>query len=268
MIAFFVILFCMDTWGLLPKSQIDSETIEQAIVRLIDEHETSPTAHTGPNESLDVHRVEGILDHRAGSVLADKWTMTEFSLNEDFKNITPWSKTGDVSNSEWPTLQMYVEYGAVNKSEIYKSIQLPTPYLSKEFDNMFQVVAAYDLSSTAFHSWIGIGFDDETPTEGFGFVIQNGVLKACVVNGTTPAYSSALSLDLAAPHIYRAQLNAFTSSVDFYIDGSLVVNLPVTGASWDTDSGPRIGIRLVSSNDGFLRLADLFFARSVVPLVP
>lgn len=254
----------MDTWGLVPKSQIDSETIEEAIVRLIGEHETDPTAHTGTNESLEAHRAEGILDHRAGSVLADKWTMTEFSLSEDFKDITPYTITGDVTNTEWPALYLYVEYGEVNKSEISKTIQLPAPYLSKNFDNMFQVTGLFDFSNSHFHAWLGIGFNDETPSDGFGFVIQDGALKACVVNTGTPSYSGTLSLDLGVAHVYRAQLNAFSQEVDFYIDGSLVATIAITGVSWDTDDGPRIGVRLTASNDGTLRVGDLFFARSVV----
>jgi len=39
-------------WGLLPKAQDDAETIEQAIARLIAEHETDSGAHTGIGESI------------------------------------------------------------------------------------------------------------------------------------------------------------------------------------------------------------------------
>jgi len=33
------------TWGMLEKSQVDSETIEEAIARLIDEHNEDEEAH-------------------------------------------------------------------------------------------------------------------------------------------------------------------------------------------------------------------------------
>lgn len=257
-------LLFMDTWGLLPKSQIDSETIEEAIIRLIGEHEEDPTAHTGENESLEAHRTEGILDHRAGSVLADKWTMTEFSINEDFRTFSHWSTVGDVSNSDWPSLYLYVEYGVTNKSEIYKNIQLPAPYLSTEYDQMFQVTALYDFGSNNFHSWLGVGLEDELPADGYGFVINNGELKACVSKSNTRTFSSLLSIDLNTAHIYRGQLNVFTGEIEFYIDGSLVATIAAPSTSWDSDLGPRLGVRLVSSNDGTLRVGDLFFARSVV----
>lgn len=260
----FLFLFFMDTWGLVPKSQIDPETIEEAIIRLIGEHETDPIAHTGDNESLEAHRAEGILDHRAGSVLADKWTMTEFSISEDFRTFSHWDTVGDVSNSDWPTLYLAFDYGTTNKSEIYKNIQLPAPYLSTDFDQMFQVTVMFDSSNNNFHSWIGVGLEDELPADGYGFIINNGVLKACVSYSGTRTFSGTLSLDLNAPHIYRAQLNAFTQEIEFYIDGSLVATIDAPATSWDSDLGPRIGVRVVSSNDGIMKIADLFFARSVV----
>lgn len=254
----------MDTWGLVPKSQIDSETIEEAISRLILEHEEDPTAHTGTNESLEAHRAEGILDHRAGSVLADKWTMTEFSITEDFRTFSHWATVGDVSNGDWPTLYLAFDFGTTNKSEIYKNIQLPAPYLSTGFDQMFQVTAMFDSSNNNFHSWIGVGLEDELPADGYGFIINNGVLKACVAKSNTRTFSGILSLDLNAPHIYRAQLNSFTQEIEFYIDGSLVSTIAAPVTSWDSDLGPRNGIRVVSANDGIMKIADLFFARSVI----
>lgn len=59
-------------WGLLPKAQDDAETIEQAIVRFIAEHETDSGAHTGSGESLETHKSQEIVDHPAESLVADK----------------------------------------------------------------------------------------------------------------------------------------------------------------------------------------------------
>jgi len=62
----------MDTWGSLPKSQIDDETIEEAIARIVDEHNADETAHLELGQSLQSHKASDIIDHLASSIIADK----------------------------------------------------------------------------------------------------------------------------------------------------------------------------------------------------
>lgn len=63
------------TWGMLEKSQVDPETIEEAINRLIAAHDLLPD-----------HKASEIIDHLAASIIADKikeWE--EVSLAGNFK---------------------------------------------------------------------------------------------------------------------------------------------------------------------------------------
>ena len=60
------------TWSGLQKSSTDDETIEEAIARLIGDHNSDPTAHRGAGESLDLHKTADVIDHPAYSVLNDK----------------------------------------------------------------------------------------------------------------------------------------------------------------------------------------------------
>jgi hypothetical protein len=60
------------TWSLIPKSQTDDETIEQAIARLILEHEADEASHLGAGESLQSHKAAEIIDHLAESIIEDK----------------------------------------------------------------------------------------------------------------------------------------------------------------------------------------------------
>jgi len=60
------------TWGLLAKSQIDNETIEEAIARLIAVHNEDETAHLGSGQSLQSHKASEIIDHVVASIVADK----------------------------------------------------------------------------------------------------------------------------------------------------------------------------------------------------
>jgi len=59
-------------WLMLPKSQDDPQTINEAIAEAIAVHEADPESHLGENESLQSHRASTIIDHLAESVLNDK----------------------------------------------------------------------------------------------------------------------------------------------------------------------------------------------------
>jgi len=61
----------VETWGLLSKSQIDNETIEEAIARLIQAHEDDPNAHVETGESLESHKASVIIDHAVNSIVED-----------------------------------------------------------------------------------------------------------------------------------------------------------------------------------------------------
>lgn len=252
------------TWGLMPKSQVDPETIEEAIARLISVHEADPTAHLGEGEALQAHRDNGVIDHRAGSVLADKKTMTELDFSDDFSVLTKWNKTGEVNNSNWPSAELYVEYGAVNKSELLSITEIPAPFLSFAFASMFQLCVLFSLSNSSFKAWWGMGMGSADTPEGYGFSLVNGVLKAVIAVGGNYTWSATLSLDVNVAHIYRAQLMPLESVVRFYIDGSLVATLAIPTTSPDSDGGPDIGISVSAENDGNMLVSDLHFSRSVV----
>ncbi|MFA5080875.1 MAG: hypothetical protein WC472_04630 [Candidatus Paceibacterota bacterium] len=62
----------LPVWGNLAKSQTDAEKIEEAIVRLITEHNEDETAHLGAGQSLQSHKAAEIIDHLAESIVEDK----------------------------------------------------------------------------------------------------------------------------------------------------------------------------------------------------
>lgn len=59
-------------WGMLEKSQVDPETIEEAIARLIAEHNEDEEAHLDAGQSLQSHKASEIIDHVVDSIIADK----------------------------------------------------------------------------------------------------------------------------------------------------------------------------------------------------
>lgn len=78
-------------WYNLPKSQNDPETIEEAITRIVAEHNAEPTAHTGLGESIDLHRKNDILDHPAQSVVGDKTPFSEYQIFDGGITKETWS---------------------------------------------------------------------------------------------------------------------------------------------------------------------------------
>jgi len=83
------------TWGLLAKAQDDSETIEEAIERLIQAHDDDATAHLEAGQSLTSHRANTIIDHIAHSILRDKLKYDRYTIDEHFNSLDAWDKVGD-----------------------------------------------------------------------------------------------------------------------------------------------------------------------------
>ncbi len=59
-------------WGMLPKSQTDSQTLADYITEQFEDHNDDPDAHADTGQALDVHRTGIILDHPAGCIVTDK----------------------------------------------------------------------------------------------------------------------------------------------------------------------------------------------------
>jgi hypothetical protein len=134
-ILFILILLCypiymsIETWGMMPKSQEDAETIEEAIDRIVAVHEAAPTAHTGEGESLAAHRANEVIDHPAASVVGDKFAESQIGndwYHNDFKSVDQFVIYGTAilqgsmfgqniflnnPTTEWKTLALYDDGG-------------------------------------------------------------------------------------------------------------------------------------------------------------
>ena len=69
-------------WGMLSKAQDDSETIEEAIARLVAVHNADEEAHLAVGQSLQSHKASEIIDHLAASIIEDKIGDGEISLQK------------------------------------------------------------------------------------------------------------------------------------------------------------------------------------------
>lgn len=86
---------------MLAKSQVDPEKIEEAIARLILEHNEDEEAHLGPGQSLQSHKAAEIIDHLIASIVADKIKDFEvipkkiaaaFSFTHDWNSLDGWEQ--------------------------------------------------------------------------------------------------------------------------------------------------------------------------------
>jgi hypothetical protein len=250
-------------WGNLAKALDDDTTIDEAIAAAIATHEADADAHTGTGESLETHKGQAVVDHPLGSIVADKATFSELAIRTAFESLDGWSTVGDVTNTTFPGCSLYVEYGAVNTSKLYSNPQVPTNFFNSAKDMLYQIMCKFSLSNTHFNAWLGFITDHASTTAGFGFVINDGVLKAHVRAGSTTTESDAITCTLSNDHIFRAQYNATTGYVYFYIDGTLVATIAKPTGTWEDDTGPNLGIEVAQSNDGNLFTGDLYVSRQI-----
>lgn len=92
----------LENWGQMTKAQDDSQTIDEAIAAAIAEHEADPESHMGAGESIENHRSNEIIDHLAGSVLADKLDAQGVFLTASFESLDNFNVVGNVQNFTWP----------------------------------------------------------------------------------------------------------------------------------------------------------------------
>lgn len=248
-------------WGLLAKSLTDSETIEEMVDRKIAEHEQDPESHMGEGESIDVHRKTEIVDHLAGSVLNDKFTMNEFSFVSNFRDLTNFSTYGEASVDQH-ALGLYIEEGAVPKSYAHLYFFRPSPFLTTQKDFLLQFLAQTDMSNTNGKIYMGHAFGNNPANfTFFGFERINGVLKGIAQKSTTKLSTGTITVDMSQAHIYRVQFVQGENKLYYYIDGQKVGEITYTLADPTSDGGPLFYSELTSSNDGYLYIADLFVSR-------
>lgn len=248
-------------WGQLAKAQDNPETIEEAIVRLIAEHETNAGAHTGPGESLETHKTQETVDHPVGSVVADKESNTETLTKCFFESLDSWTTTGSVSLDEVLGVKLYIEWGAVNVSTLSGIITYAGNFIAYAKNILFQTTFWLDeTTNTKAYALLG-DYTSDTNLYGFGFQILAGIVKGFWGDGTSPIFTANLNITVTTPHIYRAQYNGTDKNVKFYIDG--VLKAIIEDISPAGDFEPDIDYRYEATNtiDGYLHIKNLTVSR-------
>lgn len=211
-----------ETWGQMPKSQTDSQLIEEMVQQAIDDHEADPEAHLGAGESIEVHRTQEALDHPAGSIAVDKIS-NQRVLMTSFESIDGWvdyiSGSGAIS----------VDFGSVTlgtgaTSGSYAglaAVPSGTTNFNSSKDAFWRATLRFAQVTNQL-AYFGLGsLVDLADFNGFGFKVSNGLLYAYMGDGSNYTDVEITGYSLTNLHTFEVRYYAATPLVEFYIDGNL-----------------------------------------------
>lgn len=221
------------TWGMLAKSQDDDETIEEAIERIIAEHNSDEESHLGVGESLQSHKASEIIDHLAESIVADKLqdfiitgqklAYDRFELACVFESLDGYIEyvTGSASSSIYVG-SLRISTGATINSLYSVRAEAWTEGDGIIFAGFPRFMAVLRFASLADREgfWI-LGTENYN---GFGFKIADGKLYA-VHWADEVEYTTEItaSLDFSVFHAYKVFFHT-GDRIDFYVDDVIVAS--------------------------------------------
>ena len=253
----------VETWGLLPKAQDNSDTIDDAIASAIATHEADPTAHMGTGESIDEHRKNDILDHPEGSVVADKFQKGGLTLTCDFSDLTRFSKFGSYDNSSWPGISLYSDTGTPKRAYITSIGSNVRPYVDYAYDFQIQF------------SFFAGGDGPQTINISFGQISSNALVYGVALDITETGdkvhwkkvggevYSDDLEISRAEWHTMRLRYSPVEHVMYVYLDSELVATLSEPTMTTES-AGADFSIYILDGGDdlGNMKMEYISVSRS------
>lgn len=251
----------ISVWGLLPKSAIDATTIEDRINELIAVHEASATAHLGAGESLESHKSADIIDHPAGSLLADKSTRSEYVFYTEFENSARFIVVGSPTFF-WPGF--VINGPGANFAGRYEvAVDGQDNGLNLKFTKDFLVeISTYILLPGDGTIKLRFGYPPAGDTvDGVGITIINGTFKCYVATEGGTNYSDFTWEGFTDDKYYKFTIQYVDSEnkVYFYANGLLLGSLTYPSTS---QSDP-LQFRMYGYGDVVLNVYDLKYALTI-----
>jgi len=223
-------------WGDLTKNQEDSETIEQAIARVITEHNENEEAHLDTGQSLEAHKTANIIDHPAGSVVADKQSTVEIRYQSNFDSIDSFAKGGEVE-AEFNAARAYVGDGATLNSYLKGTAYVSIDVDISQTEWLFQEVVMLEKSTDKYQLAVGHcggGFSPSSIDQyGVYFYLDGNILSARVNPFAGDLISETIgTVDFTTPKILRIHNNLVSGYIEFYVDGVLQKSIAWPSADW------------------------------------
>jgi len=208
-------------WGQLAKALDDAQTILEAIDEKITAHKEDVDAHAETDQSLDAHKSEDVLDHPAGSVLADKETFTETVLKTAFETLEGWTESGDTYLEEIGNAVLYIEHGVTTESKIYVFFDMDEYFANPHRNSMCQTTLKITETGNPHIYWGPSNTMSPTYGQGYGFCYDSPTLYGRIWNMGSYKSVELTDVDVSYYHVYRAVVNADENQVEFYVDGVL-----------------------------------------------
>jgi hypothetical protein len=212
----------MDTWGALPKSQVDAQTILEAVAALITAHNDDPDSHLDVGQSLQSHKASEIIDHLAFSVVRDKIIFDRFVFDGAWQSLDAVDVVGTVIIPFLNCMSVLPATGTIGDigyafSNIDQSISNVGKFTS---DPNWQVSAmVLDVSQAKVY----YGMLNEDMDSGAGFRFQSSNLYAIYFNNAGAEQSELITAVTDGTwYDLRFSYDNSTDDLNFYVNGSLV----------------------------------------------
>lgn len=224
--AFFLcynVAMSIDTWGMLPKSGTDSETIEQAIARMIQEHDDDNTAHLEPGQSLQEHHSSDVIDHPAGSILADKISNREMMFFFPFESFDKYDISSAGVTQSLAGFRLDTSATINTARWVRAHVSSGMAHVNSNKAISFQFIGSLSGSGNYLAYGVAGGINTYEESPGIGFKFQNGSLYAVEhvwAEEDFEEYTSLISdVDVSQKHIYRVDVDTDENIAYFYVDG-------------------------------------------------
>lgn len=260
-----IISMSVETWGQMAKSSDDAEKVEEAISRLIAEHESDPSAHLGVGESLEAHRANEVLDHPAGSVVSDKISFNDYILQMPFISLDGF-QSGGLVGVTFPRLVMDADWEVPATS--YAVFSAPKLASLNFLDYEFILRCLTTTQNSPGNNFYQFGIFDNFVysgttkiVNGFYFSLENRQIYGRFKTASHD-YSVLLANvdEFTGPDLWNIAYSPVDKLLKFYINGELLESIDLSSVASAVNS-PKLGWRLYSPNeDSQLGMsADLFY---------
>ena len=232
----------VETWGLMPKSQDDDETIEEAINRITQDHDDDANSHLDTGQALQSHKASEIIDHAAGSIVEDKikklnvsadhFKLDRLQFEFSFGSLDGWTQSKTLSAAIQIYLgSTYFSTGNTSgsKAEIYSEAY--SEGWGVRFDKNPKIMFCVGLFGSEDQEIYYIAGSNSS--NGFGFKVVGSTLYSIHIKNSVE-YTTEIDTIPASWDFWRLKA-VYTSGlkIEFYIDDELVAthssNLPEDG---------------------------------------
>jgi hypothetical protein len=283
----------LPNWGQLEKSLTDPEKIEEAINRLIQDHNDNPDAHLAEGQSLYSHKMAEIIDHLVASIVADKikdkevtiakWSWDKFFVQCNFESLDGFYQVKEGTGSNiWLELgEAILRCGTASGNQTRLFIEYsksPQDYQKNPFFQVGAVVDTDALNNTDFGFALGTAkplYVDPTNANIFGFKYLEADKKmyAFYLNASGVETKQEIpGITLDNRNLYRAELiyngakpAGQRETLKFYVNGILKVTFADIECKPGQDQLVGVAIKQnYTPGDNFdLHISNLIYAQDI-----